>query len=57
MKLEFGFFAEYFFDVLLLYLHNIMITTNFDILKYIKRIFKILIQYILMMSREQQKKR
>jgi len=43
---EFGFFAVFFCVVPLLYLHNILITTNFDILKYIKKIFKISTQYI-----------
>jgi len=36
----------YFYDVPLLCLHNTPITTNFDVLKYIKKIFKILRQYI-----------
>jgi len=31
---------------ILLYFHNIVIINNFNILKYIKKIFKILIQYI-----------
>jgi len=38
-----GFF---FIVVFLLYLRNILITTKFDVLKYIKKIFKMSIQYI-----------
>jgi len=34
------------FAISLLCLHNRLIITNFDILKYIKKIFKILTQYI-----------
>jgi len=32
--------------VFLLCLHNTLITTHFDVLKYIKKIFKMLVQYI-----------
>jgi len=37
---EFGFYLEFCY-VVTLYLRNILIITNFDILKYIKKIFKI----------------
>jgi len=40
------FFAEFFCAVSLLCFHNTLIITNFDVLKYIKKIFKISIQYI-----------
>jgi len=43
---ECWFSVEFFFSVSLLYLHNTLITTNFDVLKYIKKIFKISIQCI-----------
>jgi len=52
-KFELGFSADifvlflyYFCASILLYLYNILIIINFDILKYIKKIFKILIQCI-----------
>jgi len=37
---KFGFSVNFFCVVLLLYLHNILITINFDILKYIKKYLK-----------------
>ena len=43
---EFRFSTGFFFVVPLLCLHNTLITTKFDILKYIKKIFKISIQCI-----------
>jgi len=45
-SIEFGLSVEYFCVVPLVCFHNILITINFDILKYIKKIFKISIQYI-----------
>jgi len=40
---QFGFSIQFFFSYLLLYLYNILIIINFYILKYIKKIFKVLI--------------
>ena len=46
IRTEFGFSVEFFCIVPLLYIHNILIIINFDVLKYIKKIFKISTQYI-----------
>jgi len=46
MFLEFGFSAGFFCVVPLLCLYNTLIIINFDVLKYITKIFKILIQCI-----------
>jgi len=45
-RVESGFSVGFCCVVHLLCLHNTLITTNFDVLKYIKKIFKILTQYI-----------
>jgi len=52
---EFGFYVI-FCAVSLLCLYNTLIITNFNILKYIKRIFKILIQYTFNTQKKQHKK-
>jgi len=40
-EFEFGFSVGFFCVVSLLCLYNTLITTNFDVYKYIKKIFKI----------------
>jgi len=44
--MEFGFFVNFFCTIFLLCFYNTSITINFNILKYIKKIFKILIYCI-----------
>jgi len=38
---KFEFFTEFFYIVSVLYFYSTLITTNFNVLKYIKKIFKI----------------